>query len=132
MYSKRNKAQGKDISFEFHFENPIPDYPLKEYEITEVMGNIIDNAIDAVEQTKANEKKVIVNLRHEDHYKIIEVLNTGQILNSQDTIFQIGFSTKGSKRGYGLYNVEKIVKSHKGFIEVSHLDGVTSFKLMFP
>lgn len=132
MYSKRNKAHAKKIPFEFYYENPIPQYPLKEYEITEVIGNIIDNAIEATEQTELLGKKVIVQLKHEKNFKVIEVLNTSEDTNFSESMFQIGYSTKGKKRGYGLYNVERIVKSYKGFIQVSNSDNLTSFKLMFP
>ena len=33
-----------------------------------------------------------------------------------ETFFKKGFSSKGNGRGYGLYNVKKIVKKYKGSI----------------
>ncbi|GAA0182027.1 hypothetical protein SH2C18_44730 [Clostridium sediminicola] len=134
IYSKSNIANSKNIDFKFNYEKPIPVYPLKDYEITEVIGNIIDNAIEATESVDKKDKKIVINMKNEEELKVIEVQNTGVLLNNieKNKFFKIGFSTKGKKRGYGLYNVQKIVKSYKGFIEISHNNGITTFKLMFP
>ncbi|WP_242832639.1 GHKL domain-containing protein [Clostridium saccharoperbutylacetonicum] len=47
-------------------------------------------------------------------------------------IFTRGYSTKNKGiRGYGLYNVQAIVTSHKGYIKINVEDGKFIFNINF-
>ena len=82
-----------------------------------VINNLLNNAIEA---TKISEKKHIsVDIKKVERYRI-EIKNNSSGLNIDankiQDFFQKGFSSKGKGRGYGLYNVKKIVKKYKGSI----------------
>ena len=67
-------------------------------------------------QLTSKEKSVIVDIYGDDDNIVIYIENSInrdlQKLNVK-TIKEKGFSTKGNKRGYGLYLVEEILKRNK-------------------
>ena len=134
LYSKKCESRNKNIELDFKYDFPIPAYPIEDYEIVDILGNLIDNAIDAIQSDIHNNKRVIINMKMENNTNVIEVKNTGKPISHQQIakIFEKEFSTKGQNRGYGLFNVNRIVKSHHGNIEISHENGYTSFKVLFP
>lgn len=132
IYSKKALAEEKNICFELEFHGEIPEYPLEKYELVELLGNLLDNAIEAAEDTN-NIPRIILILGTEEKSTIIKIKNTGGTLYNQDInkIFRRGFSTKeGKHRGYGLYNVKQIVNYYNGTIELSFEDGYTIFKIL--
>ena len=134
IYSKKSLAEEKDILFNVEFQGEIPKYPLEKYELVELIGNLLDNAIEAVENSSSFDKpRIIVVLGIEENSKVIEVRNTGGMLLQKeiDHIFERGFTTKkGKHRGYGLYNVKKIVDYYNGTIELSFEEEYVVFRIL--
>ncbi len=134
IYSKKALAEKKNICFEFELEGEIPEYPIERYELVELLGNLLDNAIEAAEGGSDNNPKVVLTLGTEGGHRIIEVKNTGKTIQQSDIdkVFKRGFSTKNGKyRGYGLYNIKKIVDDHNGTIKLSSGNSYTIFKISF-
>ena len=106
---------GINLSHEIktNLENSILD----DTEITIIISNLLNNAIEATKN--AINKNISIDIRKLERYKI-EVKNSILGLNINpneiETFFKKGFSSKGNGRGYGLYNVKKIVKKYKGSI----------------
>jgi len=135
IYSKRALAESKNIVFRLDIVNRIPHYPIEDYELVDILGNLLDNAIEAAEKIDVKlEREVLLTLGEEGKKKIIEVKNSGEAieLKNIENIFQKGFSTKkGKHRGYGLYNVKRIVNKNNATIELSFRDKYTIFKVLF-
>lgn len=98
-----------------------------------IIGNLIDNSIEAVRLSETREVSFFITDIGRDI--IIEVSDSGQGFSERhdDDIFKKGFSTKGEKRGYGLANVKEVVEEFKGFIEYSNLkNGGAVFTVYLP
>lgn len=132
LYSKSRELEDKGIQFKFQHDQPLPEYPLKDYELVEVIGNLIDNARDAT-QALVSEQKVEIKMKRIDNISFIEVSNTGLPIQQTElnNFIKKGFSTKGKNRGYGLYNVNKTVQNYFGTIEVTNISGITTITLAF-
>lgn len=131
IYSKMSEANNKNIKLLYSVNNSFTIINVKDYELSEILSNLIDNAFDAVENQEG-EKLVSIKIYLEDQSNIIEVINSGITLKSEKvkSIFMRGFSTKhGDNRGYGLYNVKKIVERNGGKVQLSLEDDFTIFKL---
>lgn len=132
IYSKMSAAKNKNIKFLYSINNSFTVKNAKDYELSEILNNLIDNAFDAVESQKG-EKLVSIKIYVEDESNIIEVINSGTTLKPENVkrIFVRGFSTKnGDNRGYGLYNVKKIVERNGGKVQLSLEGDLTIFKLL--
>ncbi len=134
IYSKKALARTKNVSFEIELKERVPEYPLEKYELVELLGNLLDNAIEAAESGGDDNPRVVLTLGVEEDSKIIKVWNTGKTIqqNHIDKVFQRGFSTKkGENRGYGLYNINRIVNCYDGTIELRSDNDYTAFEILF-
>ncbi|MCY6354452.1 sensor histidine kinase [Clostridium sp. ZS2-4] len=132
IYIKAYEAEKKDIEFSYSIDNSLEDLNIKDYEVSEIITNIIDNAFEAIENFNG-EKSVNFRIYLEEKMKVIEISNNGITIKPEDinNIFNKGFSTnKGSNRGYGLYNVKKIVERNKGEVQLLLKNNHTIFKVL--
>lgn len=100
-----------------------------EKDIIEVLGTLIDNALDASDEE--NRKiKMYLSSRGSDTQSAADDCLIFEIMNEHPPIpmseltrfFERGYSTKSAKgnRGYGLYNARRIVKQYKGDITLEN------------
>ena len=101
-------------------------------ELNQVWTNIIDNAIDAM----GGEGKLQVRTYREDNCVVIEITDNGPGIppDVQSHIFEPFFTTKavGEGTGLGLDTVQRIVKKHRGNIQVNSVPGRTRFQVWLP
>lgn len=104
------------------------------WEMCRVIGNLIDNAIDAVKCITEKQFITIEINEVRDSYFFVVKNNGGIISNDMvDKIFVPGYTTKNEKdRGMGLAIVKEIVSKYHGDISVSSDDKVTVFSVKIP
>ena len=100
--------------------------------IITIIGNLIDNALDAMNQMKENEKRkeLLIGIFTGPGALLITVDDNGPGIRDdiKNHIFEKGISTKGEGRGTGLYEVKKLVDNLNGQITVESELGIgTSF-----
>ena len=101
-----------------------------------VIGNLLDNAFDAMNDSAdyKKHKELMFGIYSKPGAVLITVDDTGSGIKSRDMehIFENGFSTKGDGRGTGLYQVKAIVENFGGKITVESQEGVgSSFSISF-
>lgn len=97
--------------------------------LSTVIGNIMDNAIEALKASKQNEKKLSLTVDVEHGLKIT-IKNNGPKIKSIDKIFEPRFSTKGMNRGLGLIAVLRSIESVDGTLDVNSTKEETSFEVV--
>jgi two-component system CitB family sensor kinase len=104
-------------------------------DLVTVVGNLLDNAIEAT-QGLPNAWVALRLLRHEEDL-VVEVSDSGPGVQAEerDAIFVDGFTTKkvgaGLRRGLGLAMVRQLVERYHGNIEVTHEVGAC-FRVTLP
>lgn len=100
-------------------------------ELITVLGNLIENAFDALRAMPTDlPSEVTVSIREGAHGLLLSVDDTGPGIPEEvkPHIFQRGFSTKGDGRGTGLALVYDTIQAYNGTIRVETEVGVgTSF-----
>ena len=101
-------------------------------ELNQVWTNLIDNAIDAM-----NGKGVLrVRTYREDGCVVVEIGDNGPGISPEvrPHIFEPFFTTKGVGQGtgLGLDTVQRIVRKHRGNIQVTSKPGDTRFQVWLP
>jgi signal transduction histidine kinase len=101
-------------------------------ELNQVWTNIIDNAIDAMH----GKGELRVRTYREDGFVVVEIGDNGPGISPdvQPHIFEPFFTTKrvGEGTGLGLDTVQRIVKKHRGNIQVTSKPGDTCFQVWLP
>jgi len=101
-------------------------------ELNQVWTNIIDNAIDAM----GGKGELRVRTYRDDGCVVVEIGDNGPGISPEikSHIFEPFFTTKGvgEGTGLGLDTVQRIVKKHKGNIQVSSKPGDTRFQVWLP
>ena len=99
-----------------------------------ILGNLIENAIEGLNQSRCTTKEISVSIREGEDSLLLCVEDTGPGIPAElrETLFQRGVSTKGRNRGTGLSLVHEVVEAYHGEIRVESESGVgTSFFLSF-
>ncbi|WP_298846869.1 sensor histidine kinase [Clostridium sp.] len=133
IYNKLCDAERLNVKFLFNVTNNSLDNSLNDYEISDILNNLLDNAFQAV-INGTEDRIVILNICSEGNANIVEVRNSGITIKPDniENIFKRGFSTKnGDNRGYGLFNIKEVAKKNGGDIQLSFEDGYTVFKILF-
>lgn len=101
-------------------------------ELNQVWTNIIDNAIDAMH----GKGKLRVHTYREENCVVVEIGDNGPGIppDVEPHIFEPFFTTKGvgEGTGLGLDTVQRIVKKHRGSIQVESKPGDTRFQVYLP
>ena len=101
-------------------------------ELNQVWTNLIDNAIDAMH----GKGELRVRTYRDDGCAVVEIGDNGPGISPevQPHIFEPFFTTKGvgEGTGLGLDTVQRIVKKHRGNIEVTSRPGDTRFQVWLP
>ena len=91
-----------------------------------ITGNLIDNALDAMNMDSSNtDKELQFGAYTKDGELLIIVKDTGPGIPKEnlEKIFENGFSTKGTGRGIGLYHTKQLIESLGGKITVESQTG---------
>ena len=136
LESKNRIADLKGIDMHIDVHGSFAEMSVKPWEITGILGNLIDNAIDAVSdltQGKGNIHIIITN--GSDEY-IFRINNNGSTIGEEtiSRIFSAGYTTKAQKgHGMGLYIVKSILDNYKGSVRVeSNQARGTTFEVLLP
>lgn len=117
LYSKIVECENLGIKLNYQIKSNIEESKLEDTEITILLSNLLNNAIEATKN--AENKEINIAITKMERYRI-EIKNniSGLNINNEDLekFFKKGFSSKGDNRGYGLYNVKKIVNKYNGII----------------
>jgi signal transduction histidine kinase len=101
-------------------------------ELNQVWTNLIDNAIDSM----GGKGKLRVHTYREDDCVVVEIGDNGPGIapEIQPRIFEPFFTTKavGEGTGLGLDTVQRIIRKHRGNIQVDSQPGDTRFQVRLP
>ena len=124
LLGKLSYAREKNIKLIISEDSYMPEIEDETitHELITIVGNLIDNALEAV--TNCEKKQVEVEIQYGDTL-IITVQDTGKGIQEEEigALFTKGYSTKGDNRGYGLYLVTESIQRINGEIHVYSLVG---------
>jgi signal transduction histidine kinase len=134
LYIKSNLAASKNIQLDFALNGTLANLSISYYEINKILGNLINNAIDAVGYEQPDKRMVQVTITEDVNGHLFEVLNPGWIAPERlPSIFTKGYTSKGEGHfGIGLYTVRALVDKNSGTIKVDNTDQGVLFSVYIP
>ena len=124
IFGKEHNMRELDISFALLRNSQLPERSryLESEELVTVVGNLLENAMEAVNAAAAGGMRaVVLQITEDDSGLLLMVSDTGEGILEEDLphIFEYGFSTKArSGRGIGMKLVKDIADRRGGAIEV--------------
>jgi len=104
-------AQNMDIDVSFEADSDIDQISLDSVTLVRMLGIILDNAIEELDALKSG--TLFVACFKRDNAVTFVVRNTCRAdMPSLRELEQVGYSTKGNKRGLGLSNLTEAVNTH--------------------
>ena len=97
-----------------------PQINIEIVDIVTILGNLLDNALEAV--VKANEKMIKVDIKYSKGGLFVKIENSfnGEVKNSHTSL------KDSTEHGYGLKNVKQSVEKYNGHMKITHTDNIFS------
>lgn len=130
LNSKISLANSKKISVIARAAVP-ENLNISEIDLCIIIGNLLDNAIEACENIESGEKfiRVLISIKQTQLY--IYVANTAP--GGKLTKVNGRFATKKSGyHGFGLMRVDKMVEKYRGYVRRSSEDGAFTTEILLP
>lgn len=113
LASKYHKADELGIKIDLEVFLDLNTLKVKVYELTRILGILLDNAIEAT--LECDEKFIKVEIRKDNAHRRNAIIIKNTYLNKDiniDKIFEKSFSTKPNNTGLGLWEVRQILKKN--------------------
>lgn len=129
LYTKLRRAEQMGIHLAIHFNIPSYKSPCEEVDLVELLGILLDNALEACSSGQSIELLGKI----EGEYVRIELSNPAPKMTNEQMqkMFEVGYSTKNSKRGFGLHNVKQIAKQYNAKIILKNELNMLTIGLLF-
>lgn len=104
---------------------------INEVDICVIIGNLLDNAIEACEKEKEKDKqfiRVYIDILKQQLYIYISNSMTNDIQKSGGHYI----TTKDGSHGFGLLRIDRVVKKYGGYLNRQHEEGVFATEIMLP
>ena len=132
LAAKVGDCEARGVHVDLQIESPWAGLPVESWEMCRVLGNLIDNAMDAMKD--APEPRLLIRLSESVQSYTFVIANNGPMIQPSiaERIFQRGFSTKGEGRGMGLSIVRGIMESGGGRLTLASDERETRFEGTLP
>ncbi len=108
------------IQVALNIQSAWKNLPIPGWEMCKVLSNLLDNAIDALEEVEPAQRRLRLTLTEDLKSFRFAVANSGPMIpmKSRESIFQPGITTKVAGHGMGLYIVRKVLQDRGGDVSV--------------
>ncbi|WP_346355846.1 DcuS/MalK family sensor histidine kinase [Azotosporobacter soli] len=135
ILSKLSAAREKDVVMRLAEESWLPKLKPDTvvHELVTIIGNLLENAFDAVKDAAEKEVELSIRLVEDGLSILVRDTGTGIPFELGAAIFQRGVSGKGPERGIGLYLVKRSLERLHGVLDYDSApeDG-TEFRIIIP
>ena len=125
LTDKATIIREKKIKLEMKVDNINMDF-LEAIDATTIFGNLIDNAIEAVEKVNG-ERYIRINIMPYQEMVLVRIENTSLPLKWKNGL---PVSEKGKNHGIGLLNVKRSIKKYDGDISFQQKDDMVTVDLL--
>ena len=128
LNSKLSVAEQKSISLNVkaHIPNGIL---LTDVELCSVLGNLLDNAMEACEKLPSDKRFMRVYIDKFKGQFYLSVQNSSPAVQRDKGIFH---TTKTGTHGFGLFRIDRIARKYGGYVNRQYEEGVFATELLLP
>lgn len=136
LYQCRLRASNANVHVNYQLEHPLSSLPLQTADQVNLLSNLLNNAVDAAEQSDADRKEItLITSLYSGFYKL-DLQNTSKRPPDHilDHLFEkFGITTKGGHHeGLGTYIIADIIERYGGSIDHIYDDGKMTVRIHLP
>lgn len=115
------KQRAEALQAKFYLEIDLLELPMAEYDIFYVLGNLLDNAIEAIEKCDADDRYINVKMRNRNNMFQLYMENSYEVEpRKKGKRFLSTKENEGNEHGWGIENVKEIVERYKGMLDICY------------
>ncbi len=103
--------------------------PLSDVELCSVLGNLLDNAVEACAPLPEEERFIRVYIGTLKNQFYLSVQNSAGEVKKSGGLYR---STKGEEHGYGIFRIDRVAGKYGGFVNRQNEKGVFATEIMLP
>lgn len=128
LNSKLSVAEQKGVrlNVKAHISN---DVSLTDVELCSILGNLLDNAMEACEKLPIDARFIRVYIDKFKGQFYLSVQNSSPAVVRDKGIFH---TTKAGTHGFGLFRIDRIAKKYGGYVNRQYEEGVFATELLLP
>lgn len=119
LTEKKTESNYKNITFKTKLEIP-RQLNIKDDDWITIIGNLIDNAIEATEKIKSSSREISIILVYRHRILFIHIENT---VESSYADFKVTSKRNSMQHGYGLLSIRKALKNYQGNFDICIHEG---------
>lgn len=130
LNSKLSVAEKLNISLNVKANIPT-EIPLSDVELCAVMGNLLDNAVEACAKLPEDERFMRVYIGVLKNQLYLSVQNSAGEIKKSGSAY---LSTKQdlNNHGYGIFRIDRVAKKYGGYVNRQNEEGVFATEIMVP
>jgi len=130
---RKSYADEEEVPLKFDITEPLYLQDIEDMDLITLIGNILDNAIEAEGQVTEPEGVLFsMKMSKEGHHIIIQVENSYSEKKSENQNKSPETGRVGAKHGIGMRSVRKIVRKYGGMMEEKKEYGRFRIKIILP
>lgn len=132
LNEKKKEADEKQVKMKISIAPEFSIDFVQNMDVIAIMGNLIDNAMEAAERCEEGYINIDLRTRNDSHFSIISIENNyvGELIVKDNEIIT-GKEDK-DKHGHGIKNVNMIAQKYNGYLQNSYRDGRFSAIVVLP
>lgn len=128
LNSKLNIAEKMNV--QLNVKANVPEtLPMSDVELCSVLGNMLDNAVEACGTLPEEERFMRVYIGKLKGQLYLSVQNSAGKVRKEKGSY---LSTKEGEHGYGLFRIDRVAKKYGGYVNRQNEEGVFATEIMIP
>jgi len=134
LASKFHLAKSQEIKVDLNLQTSLKCSRKHILDLVAILGNVLDNALDAVQDFDQSKRLVSICFRQDPLEYIFQITNPLCSAGPAQSDFYLeeGFSTKGESRGQGLFIVKRLTEKLGGSVAIDASDGYFRVTIEIP
>lgn len=128
LNGKLSVAERKGIQLNIKAHIP-QGMTMTDVELCSVLGNLIDNAIEACEKMSYDQRFLRVYIDKFKGQFYLSVQNSSPSVNRDKGTYR---TTKEGSHGFGLFRIDRIAKKYGGYVNRQYEEGIFATELLVP
>ena len=132
LNEKKKEADEKSIKMKITYEPGFCIDQLENIDLIVIMGNLLDNAIEAAYKCKSGYINLYLYTQNEASFSIIKIVNNYTDVVKEKNGNIITSKANTARHGFGIQNVSAVAQKYSGYVDISYNGEVFNAIVLLP